>query len=156
MKRFTIAVVALMLSAFTMQALAHDEHGEHKMDAKAAGMEMKSDSKSMDKMESKSMTITGEVVDTGCYLSHGAHGADHASCATKCISGGMPMALLTNDGALYLITMNHDNPDAYNKLKEMAAKTVSVTGTTMERNGMKAIDAVSFKPAEMMAKPASK
>lgn len=94
----------------------------------------------------RAATLTGEVVDTGCYLGHAATGAKHAECAGKCITGGMPMGLLTRQGTLYLITMNHDNPDAYNKLKSMAGKTVTVTGTSMMRGGMKAIDVTSFKP----------
>lgn len=92
-------------------------------------------------------TLVGEVVDTGCYLGHAARGEKHVACATKCINGGMPMGLLTTGGTLYLLTMNHDNPDAYNKLKEMAGKTVSVTGEVMERSGLKGIDVQAFKPA---------
>ncbi len=138
MKRITLLLTALMLVAFSMQAVAGDaDHG--KMEKKSDKMEMKAD---------KMSNVTGEIVDTGCYMEHGAKGADHASCATKCIAGGMPMGLLTDSGTLYLITMNHDNPDAYNKLKEMAAKKVVVTGKTSERSGMKSIDAMSFKMAE--------
>jgi type 1 fimbria pilin len=85
-------------------------------------------------------TLTGELVDTGCYLGHAAHGEKHVSCANKCIGNGMPMGLLTADGTLYLITLNHDNADPYNKLKTMAGKNVKVTGTVMTRNGMKGID----------------
>ena len=95
----------------------------------------------------KATTLSGELVDTGCYLGHGAKGAKHAECATKCISGGMPMGLLTTDGTLYLLTMNHDNPDPYNKLKAMAGKSVSVTGNVMERGGMKGLDVESCKLA---------
>jgi hypothetical protein len=96
-------------------------------------------------------TLTGELIDTGCYLGHGAHGANHVECATKCISGGMPMGLLTKEGTLYLLTMNHDNPDAYNQLKEMAGKTVSVTGEVMSRSGMKGIDVTEAKEAAAAA-----
>ena len=85
-------------------------------------------------------TVTGELVDTGCYLQHAARGEKHVSCASKCIANGMPMGLLTADGSLYLLTMNHDNADPYNKLKDMAGKTVKVTGVVMARNGMKGID----------------
>jgi hypothetical protein len=92
-------------------------------------------------------TLTGELVDTGCYLSHGARGEKHVECATKCISGGMPMGLLTADGKLYLITLNHDNPDPYGKLKDMAGKTVSVTGVVSSRNGMTGIDVTDVKLA---------
>lgn len=94
----------------------------------------------------KSSTIIGEVIDTGCYLGHGARGESHVSCATKCINNGMPMGLLTSQGKLYLLTLNHDNPDPYNKLKEMAGKTVAVTGVVMDRAGMKGIDVSEFKP----------
>jgi hypothetical protein len=92
-------------------------------------------------------TLTGELVDTGCYLGHGARGEKHIECATKCISNGMPMGLLTSAGKLYLITLNHDNPDPYNKLKEMAGKTVSVTGVVSVRSGMQGIDVTDAKLA---------
>lgn len=91
-------------------------------------------------------TVTGEVVDTGCYLGHASKGADHASCATMCIQQGMPMGLLTQKGVLYLVTMNHDNPDAYNKLKGMAGKNVTVMGHLYSRSGLTGIEIDSFKP----------
>jgi len=91
-------------------------------------------------------TVVGELVDTGCYLGHMAKGAGHASCATMCINQGMPMGVLTRTGVLYLVTMNHDNPDSYNKLKAMAGKNVAVTGHVYTRSGLTAIEIDSFKP----------
>jgi hypothetical protein len=86
-------------------------------------------------------TLAGEVVDSGCYLGHAARGEKHgASCGSKCVANGMPMGLLTADGTLYLITLNHDDADPYNKLKGMIGKNVKVTGTVMTRAGMKGID----------------
>jgi len=98
----------------------------------------------------KATTLTGEIVDTGCYMAHEAHGEKHVSCATKCINNGMPMGLLMSDGTLYLLTMSHDNADPYNSMKKMAGKTVKVTGETMARGGMKAIqvDAVQLAAAK--------
>ena len=93
-------------------------------------------------------TVRGEVVDMGCYLGHGAHGADHVSCATKCLAQGMPMGLLTENGTLYLVTLDHDNADPYVGMKGMAGKQVAVTGAVLTRNGMKAIEATSVKPAQ--------
>lgn len=123
MKRFTVLAMSLALS---VPALVSAQQGhQHK-----AGEQKKA----------APQTITGEVVDTGCYLGRSARGAKHVSCATKCIAQGMPMGLLTNDGMLYLLTMNHDNADPYNQLKEMAGETVSVTGAVMTRSGMKGID----------------
>lgn len=146
MKRTTLLLAALLAAALAVPVIAHDGHDHGDGKAKAASAE-----KSGEKAAAKTANVTGEIVDTGCYMAHGASGEKHASCAAKCIAGGMPMGLLTEAGALYLITMNHDNPDAYNKLKEMAAKKVVVTGVTHERAGMKAIDAVSFKMAEAKA-----
>src|SRR5919198_5246066 len=107
MKRLTILLVALALPLAAMAATAatapaHQGHqaAAHKAEAPK--------------------TLTGELVDTGCYLGHGARGEKHVECATKCINAGMPMGLLTSDGMLYLLTMNHDNADPYNQLKTMA------------------------------------
>lgn len=99
----------------------------------------------------KTTTLTGEVVDTGCYLGHEARGAKHVACATKCINNGMPMGILTAQGALYLVTLNHDNPDPYNQLKGMAGKTVTVTGVVIERGGMKGVDVTGVKPSPAKA-----
>jgi len=136
MKRLTILLLALAfpIAAAAATATAHQGHqmAAHKAEAPK--------------------TMTGELIDTGCYLGHGARGEKHVECATKCINGGMPMGLLTSDGTLYLLTMNHDNPDPYNQLKTMAGKTVSVTGMVMTRSGMKGIDVASFKAAEAATK----
>ena len=86
-------------------------------------------------------TITGEVVDMGCWLGHAARGEKHISCATKCLNQGMPMGLLTSNGTLYLVTLDHDNGDPYNNMKGMAGKDVTVTGELLTRSGMKAIEA---------------
>ncbi len=96
----------------------------------------------------KTVTLKGEVVCLGCYLGHGAKGADHKSCATKCLSEGMPFGLLTAEGKLYLLTMNHDNPDAFNKCKAMAAETVAASGTVVQRNGMVALDVTDVRAAK--------
>ena len=100
-----------------------------------------------------SKTITGELVDLGCYLGHGAKGAAHKDCAAKCISGGMPMGVLTPEGQLYLLTMSHSNGDPYAKAKDMAAETVKVTGPVSKRDGMQAIqvDAVEMVAAKAPA-----
>ncbi|OGF14311.1 MAG: hypothetical protein A2W00_06045 [Candidatus Eisenbacteria bacterium RBG_16_71_46] len=98
------------------------------------------------KAESKPSMVKGEIVDMGCYMGHGARGEKHQSCAAKCIAGGMPMGLLTDKGALYLLTMNHDNADPFNQCKEMAAAMVEVTGMVSERNGMKSMDVMGVKP----------
>jgi len=106
------------------------------------------------KAAAKPQTITGEVVDMGCYMGHAAKGADHKDCAMKCIAGGMPMGLLTDKGMLYVLTMNHDNADPFNKAKEWAGEKVKVTGPVSVRNGMKSLqmDSAEAVVAEAAAK----
>ena len=135
MYRATILFLAAALTCFALSAGASP--AKHSMGKMAGHANMKG----------KSATVTGEVVDTGCYLGHESHGESHVECAAKCISNGMPMGLLTKEGKLYLLTLNHDNPDPYNQLKDMAGKNVSVTGLVMERNGMKGIDVSSVQLA---------
>lgn len=93
----------------------------------------------------KPVTVSGELVDLGCYLAHASKGADHKSCAEKCIAGGMPMGVLTADGKLYLLTQNHENADLSNAAKEMAADQVSITGPVHDRDSMKAIEVKEIK-----------
>lgn len=118
----------LVLLACSMPAVAHEGHqlpGE--------------------KLVTK--TITGEVVDMGCWLGHASRGEKHVSCATKCLNQGMPMGLLTSNGTLYLVTLDHDNADPYNNLKAMAGKNATVTGELLTRSGVKAIEATTVQLA---------
>lgn len=85
------------------------------------------------------VTEKGEIVDTSCYLTHGAKGAKHKECATKCIKGGAPMGLLTEKGEVFLLLPDHDNGDPYEKAKDLAAETVTVKGDGAEKAGIHAI-----------------
>ena len=144
MKRALSAVLLAVAVLFAVNALSAEKAEKAgKMDMHGTKMEMHA--------EKKPVTIKGELVDMGCYIEQGAMGAKHKECAEKCIAGGMPMGLLSGK-TLYLITMNHDNPDAFNKLKDMASEMVEVTGTVAEANGMKAIDVTNVKLAAAAAK----
>lgn len=122
MKRISSILALLAALSWSATAIAHDGH-------QAPG----------EKAVTK--TVTGEVVDMGCWLGHAARGKDHISCATKCLNQGMPIGVLTSNGTLYLVTLDHDNADPYNSLKDMAGKDVSITGEFLNRSGVKAIEA---------------
>ena len=129
MKRiWTILAVAAAVACFGFGVVSAEEKKAEGLGAKPA-------------------TISGELVDMGCYVGHGAAGEKHAECATKCIAGGMPMGLLTKDGHLYLLTMAHGNADPFNKLKDLAGKQVKVTGPANERAGMKTLEVASAEAA---------
>jgi hypothetical protein len=122
MKRISSILAVVAVLSWSAAAIAHEGH--HMPGEKAV-----------------TKTVTGEVVDMGCWLGHAARGKDHISCATKCLNQGMPVGLLTSNGTLYLVTLDHDNADPYNSLKDMAGKDVSITGELLSRSGVKAIEA---------------
>ena len=128
MNRTTSLFAALAALCLTVPAVAHEGH-------------------QMSGQKAVKKTVTGEVVDMGCWLGHAARGEKHISCATKCLNQGMPMGLLTSNGTLYLVTLDHDNPDPYNNLKTMAGKNATVTGGLLTRSGVKAIEASSVQLA---------
>lgn len=128
MHRIAIVLAAVAVLGPTVPAAAHEGH-------------------SMAGEKVVRRTITGEVVDMGCWLGHAARGEKHVACATKCLNEGMPMGLLTSNGTLYLVTLDHDNADPYNSLKGMAGKDVAVTGELLTRSGMKAIEASAIQAA---------
>jgi hypothetical protein len=134
MKRFLTVAILGALTLFAVYALADEKMSDMKMKAAV------------------SKSWTGEVVDTGCYLAHEAKGMKHKDCGSKCVANGMPMGLLTKDGKLFLLTLDHDNADPYNQLKEWVGSTVEVTGTPLERSGMKAIDVTGAKAVAVNAK----
>lgn len=95
-----------------------------------------------EKAEKKNVvTLTGEVLDMYCYMSHPETGAgtEHAKCANSCISRGLPVGFLASDGTVYLIIGNDHNP-ANEMVKGWAGKPSTITGTIVEHKGMKAID----------------
>ncbi len=83
-------------------------------------------------------TVKGEVVDLMCYLDHGAKGDKHAGCAEKCIKSGGPVGLLTEDDQLYLVIGEHKPMNR--ELAAYAAKTITLKGKVVEKNGVKMIE----------------
>lgn len=81
----------------------------------------------------KEITITGLVVDTGCYMSHNTKGEKHVKCATACAKAGVPLALLEEaSGTLYLpVAVDHKNQNE--KLLPYIEQKVKVKGSLMEK-----------------------
>lgn len=93
-------------------------------------------------------TMTGEIVDMACYISHGdhGHGAGHADCAKKCVKAGQPLGLLTDDGDLYVLFADHQDSTAFEKAKDHAGSMVQVTGAVSEKGGVKGITVRTVEP----------
>jgi len=109
--------------------------------------------KSAAKAPAKPASWTGEIVDMSCYTGHGATGEKHGhECGAKCVANGTPMGLLTSNGKVMLLVLDHDNADPYNACKGWVGDKVEVTGTLASRGGINAIDVTGAKPATAAAK----
>ncbi len=93
----------------------------------------------------KPMTVAGEVVDAGCYISKNATGEKHKECAAKCFANGMPACILDAKGNLWLLTPDHDNGQPYKDALGLAGDKVEVTGTPMKKGGMNALVVTAVK-----------
>jgi len=97
---------------------------------------------------SRTASVTGTVVDVSCKFGQGLTGAEHRMCAQVCSDRGIPLAILTDDGELYLPTSADMPGNAQNdRLKEFAEQRVTVSGKVFEAGGAKAIQIASVKKA---------
>jgi len=86
-------------------------------------------------------TLSGELVDLGCYLSHGGSGAKHEKCAKMCVQkGGAPLGIVTKDG-LFLVVAGHDKESetAFAAAKTHAGENAKLTGTIVKKDGLQAL-----------------
>jgi hypothetical protein len=101
----------------------------------------------------KEETVKGQIVDVSCYNADKANnvGADHKmpkgdtkDCALGCAKAGRPMALLTSDGKVYVLTGGLA-AEKNAKIIPHVAHTVEVTGEVTEADGKMVIAADSLK-----------
>jgi hypothetical protein len=97
---------------------------------------------------SRDATVSGTVVDVSCKFGQGLSGADHRMCAEVCADKGIPLAILADDGTLYLPTSAAMPGDGQNaRLKPFAEQRVTVSGKVFEAGGAKAIQIASIRKA---------
>ncbi len=99
------------------------------------------------KPEGKEVTVTGVVVDVSCKFGQGLTGeAQHRTCAQVCADRGIPLAILTDDGTLYIPTSAAMPGDGQNeRLKEFAEQRVTVRGKAFEAGGAQALEIATIR-----------
>jgi hypothetical protein len=84
--------------------------------------------------------ITGEVIDTWCYITEimFPEGTAHHQCAVWCAAGGIPVGVLGEDGKVYMVLKLGD--DAKNVANPAVLKIqthqVTVEGDHYQRDGL--------------------
>jgi hypothetical protein len=95
--------------------------------------------------EAPPVTITGEVVDTTCYLLHEARGPEHLDCAVTCVKAGTPAAILddtTNQLVFPLAPVSaktHHGKRPDEALLPYVGKRVRARGQLVRRGGVSAL-----------------
>ena len=90
----------------------------------------------------KNQTISGLVRDIACPVQNHESTARkfNLDCAVQCARLGSPLAILTDDGTMYLpISASMPDTDQRSKLLPFVGKYVVVHGDVYERKGLRAI-----------------
>ena len=117
----------LALALLAAPALAHGQG----MGARPAGTDV---------------TVSGVVVDVSCKFGQGLTGDSHRMCAQVCADRGIPLAILADDGTLYIPTSAAMPGDAQNaRLKEFAEQRVTVKGKAFPAGGARALEIATIR-----------
>ncbi len=88
----------------------------------------------------KRVNITGEVIDTWCYVTEimFAEGTAHHQCAVWCAVGGIPISVLGEDGKVYVVLKLEDSDQnvANPASLKVQSHKVSVNGDLYVRDGV--------------------
>jgi hypothetical protein len=85
-------------------------------------------------------TITGQVIDLNCHTTMGASGAGHKQCAQACAKAGVALAILGEDGTVYVPVSSKPADPQNSRLMDFAESKVKVTGTHRFANGLHTIE----------------
>jgi hypothetical protein len=92
--------------------------------------------------------FVGEILDMACYIGRGARGPSHKRCAQKCAEHNMPLGILTDDGAIYLLYPKHGAEEDFEAVKKLAGAKAKLTGKSHEKDGIKGLEVHSAVAAE--------
>jgi hypothetical protein len=88
---------------------------------------------SLTQVELGTFTLTGEIVDSKCYLGvmNPGHTKPHRACAVRCISGGIPPMLVARDATgneLKLLLTDVRGAAVNQAVLDLVAEPVEITG----------------------------
>jgi hypothetical protein len=89
----------------------------------------------------KRVTVTGEIVDTWCYVTEIMYGLGtaHHQCAVWCAIGGIPVSVKDDKGDVYVVLkVEGDATSVANpRIINIQTHKVTVDGDLYERDGVK-------------------
>lgn len=95
-------------------------------------------------------TLRGQVIDLSCKVVHELEGEEHRQCAQVCSDQGVPLAILAEDGNIYL-PVSRAMPSSGDELNAMlrphAERELVIEGEVIERAGTLGIIIESIEAA---------
>jgi hypothetical protein len=88
----------------------------------------------------KRVRVTGEIVDTWCYVSEIMYGQGtaHHQCAIWCAVGGIPVSIKDAKGEVFIILrIEQEDPVDNPRVIKIQTHNVTVDGDLYERDGVK-------------------
>lgn len=97
----------------------------------------------------KPITVTGEVVEIWCYTSETmgpGRGKEHLSCAGLCAAGGVPLAIVDDNGEIYLAAKSSEPyKGCFELLAPYLSKRVKAAGFVAAKKGIKVLKITSVQ-----------
>lgn len=90
--------------------------------------------------EPKRVTVTGELVDTWCYVSEIMYsvGTAHHQCAVWCAVGGIPVSIKDDKGDVYVVLrVEGEDPVGNPRVVRIQTHEVTANGDLYERDGVR-------------------
>jgi len=95
----------------------------------------------------KDVTVTGQVIDVNCYTTMGASGEGHKMCAQACAKAGVALAILSNDGTIYMPVSSKPADPQNSRLVDFTEAKVKVTGVHRMEHGLHTIEIKTISAA---------
>ena len=94
----------------------------------------------------ETVTVTGELIDTYCFVLMGAKGESHRQCAIDCIKEGIPAGLL-EDGTnkVYVLLPNKDKSPLPKAVVDKMGRKATITGKIYAMGGSQFLTVESIK-----------
>lgn len=83
--------------------------------------------------------LRGEILDLTCYLHKGSKGRRHRACAEMCAEKGLPVGILTEQGDVFLLIEDHDEPAPYAAAVKLAGQNAAIKGKKYSKGSVTGI-----------------
>jgi len=108
--------------------------------------------------QTKTVQITGEVVDSWCYASQvmgPGRGERHKACGLACAHGGVTIGLVDDQGTLYICAKHKAYTGCKELLTPYMAKRVKVSGWLAQKGGCNVLKIASVEEVKSTAPTAA-